>query len=407
MTRAVKIMVCAGVMVLATLMPDGLATGQTVGWRTDGTGRYPDATPAIQWSGTRNVAWATPMPSWSNSTPVITGDRLFICSEPATLLCLRVSDGKIFWQRENGTQQLDPPVASDLPRAHNANGYSSPTPVTNGQFVYVMFGNTVAAGYDLDGNRRWIRSVDSPVHKWGHSSSPALASGVVAVLVKDLVGLDASTGQPKWRVPSKQSWGSPVATQIGDTAVFVTPNGQIVRAADGKVLWDELGVVEYCSPVIVDGVLYYIQKHSVALKLPDSIDGQPQELWRQKIKGDRHYASPLVHDGLIWAVSRGEFLTVLDAATGEKVDTRQLDLGEPKRNSAYPSITLGGQNVFIGSESGTTIVLELGREFQQVARNTLAQHRSSPVFVGGRMYVRTTGHLYCIEAPSSVTAAGP
>ena len=39
MTRAVKIMVCAGVMVLATLMPDGLATGQTVGWRTDGTGQ--------------------------------------------------------------------------------------------------------------------------------------------------------------------------------------------------------------------------------------------------------------------------------------------------------------------------------------------------------------------------------
>ena len=43
-----------------------------------------------------------------------------------------------------------------------------------------------------------------------------------------------------------------------------------------------------------------------------------------------------------------------------------------------------------------TIVLEPGREYKEIARNTLETFRSTPVFEGRRMYVRTLKHLWCI-----------
>ena len=42
-----------------------------IGWRTDGTGRYPKAKPPLEWSTKKNVVWKTPMPGWSGGTPVV------------------------------------------------------------------------------------------------------------------------------------------------------------------------------------------------------------------------------------------------------------------------------------------------------------------------------------------------
>ena len=65
----------------------GVAAEPTaVGWRGDGTGVYPDARPPVKWSATENVLWKTPMPGKSNASPILVGDRIFVCSEPSTLL---------------------------------------------------------------------------------------------------------------------------------------------------------------------------------------------------------------------------------------------------------------------------------------------------------------------------------
>src|SRR4051812_46242034 len=70
-----------------------------VGWRGDGTGRYPTATPPLHWSETTGIAWKTPLPARGGATPVLVGDRLFVTAEPDELLALSVSDGHILWQR--------------------------------------------------------------------------------------------------------------------------------------------------------------------------------------------------------------------------------------------------------------------------------------------------------------------
>jgi hypothetical protein len=47
-------------------------------------------------------------------------------------------------------------------------------------------------------------------------------------------------------------------------------------------------------------------------------------------------------------------------------------------------------------DRGTTVVLEPGREFKVLARNKLEPFRSSLVFEGKRVYIRTEKSLYCI-----------
>ncbi len=81
-----------------------------VGWRGDGTGRFPGATPptdfgrALKGAGdyeTKNVKWMTRMPSYSIGSPVIVGDKVFVATEMTGVVCLNKADGKILWVRHN------------------------------------------------------------------------------------------------------------------------------------------------------------------------------------------------------------------------------------------------------------------------------------------------------------------
>ena len=73
--------------------------------------------------------------------------------------------------------------------------------------------------------------------------------------------------------------------------------------------------------------------------------------------------------------------------------------------SASP--TLAGKYIYLMDNQGTTLVIQPGREYREVARNFLAeskdgkeqaQFNSTPIFEGTRLYYRSPGHLYCIGA---------
>ena len=53
-------------------------------WRGPNGNRVSAATNLpTTWSLTKNVAWKTPLPSWSAGTPIIWGDRIFVTSPVA------------------------------------------------------------------------------------------------------------------------------------------------------------------------------------------------------------------------------------------------------------------------------------------------------------------------------------
>jgi hypothetical protein len=383
--------------VFITMMIAVTAGGDTIGWRTDGTGRYPDANPPLQWSSTQNVVWKTPMPAAGNATPVIVGERIFVCAEPDLLLCFNAQTGKIIWQKRNAYQDLNPPKRLDMPRRHNTNGYSSPTPVTNSKNVFVVFGNGIAACYDLRGNRRWIKYIDSPKHGWGHSASPLLVGDKLIVMINDMRALNPANGSPLWRIEMSPRWGSPIATRIGKTDVIITPTGRIVRAGDGRVLHQHLGSLNYNTPIVDGDKVYFIdgERQTRAYQLPqqagDSV--QVKTLWSSRIAKNRYYASPLLHDGVIYAINMSGRFSAIDAASGEVLYKKKLQLG----GTVYPSIALAGEKLYVSSDSGQTFVIEPGRHYKIASKNKLGAFRSSPVFVGNKMYIRTMSHLYCIS----------
>ena len=377
-------------LLLATLSVP--ATAETLGWRMDGDGRFPDTQPPVSWSATENVVWKTEMPSWSNASPVLLEEQslIFVLSEPDEILAVDAKSGEIRWQDSTGD------IIADRIQAHKDNGWTSPTPVTDGAHVFSAFGSGVVSAHTTDGKRLWAKDVQQPAHRWGHSASPVLGGGNLIVHFIDLIALDPKTGKEVWRADSEVKWGSPVVTQIAGTDVVITTAGDVFRADDGSRVASEIGSLEFATPVVQDGIIYFIEKKATAVRIPSALDEPFETLWVGRLQGSRHYASPVIHDGLIYAVSREEQFSIMDAKTGELLHERKLDLGaESGSNSAYPSISLAGDKIFLSAESGTTVVLEPGREYKETARNSIEGFRSSPVFIGDRMYVRAFDHLYC------------
>jgi outer membrane protein assembly factor BamB len=80
-----------------------------VGWRGDGTGRYPGATPPTAWDrtstgggySTKGILWMSPLPNIGVSSPILVGDRIFLTSEVSDLVCLDKKTGRVLWIRSN------------------------------------------------------------------------------------------------------------------------------------------------------------------------------------------------------------------------------------------------------------------------------------------------------------------
>ncbi|MFH1022199.1 MAG: PQQ-binding-like beta-propeller repeat protein [Planctomycetota bacterium] len=430
------------------------------GWRGNGVGVFPDATPPTEWGPDKNILWKTPLPKWSNASPILVKDKLFICVEPATLVALSPADGKILWEKPNTWSDILPPDEAEtyktegekariisgkirqaqdkfdkaarkrkanpgddslkqaqdaakaelaklreelapvetymLPPSHDVNGYSSPTPTSDGKFVYVLFGTGTAACYDLDGNRKWARIIERTKEGYGHCSSPLLLGGKLIVHIMNVSALDPQTGKTLWETPSGPRFGSPVPARAGDTDVIVTANGDFLRASDGKMLAKKLCPLTYNAPVVAGGVAYFIQHGGQAFRLPAKAEEPftPEKLWQTKPENDRYYDSPVHHDGLLYAMTQTGILSAIDAKTGEVVYKQNLGLG---KGTGYPSPVLAGKSLFVSFDNGTTVVVEPGRQFKEVIRNTLPEgFRSTPLFAGSRIYIRGLKHLYCI-----------
>jgi outer membrane protein assembly factor BamB len=63
--------------------------------------------------------------------------------------------------------------------------------------------------------------------------------------------------------------------------------------------------------------------------------------------------------------------------------------------SASPVLAEG--RLYCLSDAGETVVLAAGREFKELARNPLNEAcQASPAVSGGRIFIRSEKHLFCI-----------
>jgi outer membrane protein assembly factor BamB len=436
---------------------------------------------------TKNIRWMTPLPARSTSTPILVGDRIFVMAEPDELLCIDKNDGKILWSaainyyealspeekraKPAFAEQVDPLVeklkketdrsrrlqlrtdikkaligidaerfrvaANDHFEAHfGVVGFTMPTPVSDGKFVYVWIGTGVAACFDLDGKRQWINRIKTDHLAYG--SSPALAGGVLAVFLNEAYGLDAKTGKLLWKQAKlRNNIASLMAATFNGKQVFITQRGDAINPADGEFLYrprESLAAGDTgWSPGVILGSRLYQIRHGVTnitvldfadvqgdawepkvikhLQLPETISRQPDGKWL-----DRSTAgSPLVHDGIIYQVDIYQELFALDEKTGKMLYRQKLPMQGLMHYNAVPvaaSVTLIGKHLFACDNQGTTVVFEPGPQYKEVAVNRIATQLerflpipaqetltySPPIADGRRIYLRGEGYLYCIGA---------
>ncbi len=375
----------------------GGPSGVPRGFRGDGSGRYPEAKPPLEWSETKNVLWTTKIGPNKYSSPIVVDGRIYLVAEPAQLFCVDASDGRVLWEKSNGFADLGGDVQGRAPRADAGN--TTPTPVSDGAFVYAVFGTGIVACYDLKGERRWIRYYGPrQAPEYGRTASPVLAGGKLLVTLAHLIALDPATGNLVWSnkdVP--EQYGTPVAAAVGGVDVAVMASGQVVRLADGAILASDMGGLRYASPVVQDGVVYLIQAGSTAQRLHASSADQwdAKQLWEQELEGT-FYASVVCDRGLIYAASNEGDFFILDSKDGKILARRELHLS-PEGGNQYPSLALAGDVLLVLNDRGDALVLKPGREYQELRRNRLPKgHGGAPAFDGHRLYLRAGDSLYCI-----------
>ena len=168
-------------------------------------------------SATKNVAWTVDMPGVSSATPAIAGDRVYVVTNDATQskcsgMAIDAANGNVIWSREfvtNGEKNA-------------RNDMASCSPVTDGERVYFMFGNSDFFAVDTDGNDLWSKNLDrdfgSVKTNWGYSSTPLLYNGRLYIQVlrgqwdtdigmknhtdkgSYVVALDAKSGETIWKI---------------------------------------------------------------------------------------------------------------------------------------------------------------------------------------------------------------
>jgi outer membrane protein assembly factor BamB len=181
------------------------------GPRADGTCNEKDF--PLKWSATENIAWKTPIPGRGHSSPIVSGERIFVttCLEgdprqdkdkprDRVLLCLNRANGHILWKKVI--------VSAPLERIHAENSYASATPATDGKYVYVSFlamPKVIVACYDFDGNEVWTKSPGEFHSVHGFGCPPVLYNNLVLINADQdkpnayLVAIDRKTGEERWR----------------------------------------------------------------------------------------------------------------------------------------------------------------------------------------------------------------
>lgn len=379
----------------------------------------------LTWSEKENLIWRAELPGPGSSSPIISGDKIFLASysgygldvkEPGDIknlkrhaICLDKATGKILWNHEITTDLPNTAYAGTYITTH---GYASSSAVTDGKGVFFFMANAGVFAYTVDGKPVWNVSVGEKAHDWGVGSSPILYGDLLIVNAahesNQLLALDRKTGKTVWSVTGfPASWNTPTIVKAGGRDELVLNASGKLRAFDpknGKELWscNSIRAAELCPSIVAhDGIIFVIGHpggQSQAVKAGGKGDVSATHIVWQAQKGS-NVSSPVYKDGHLYFIndSRG-VATCLDAKTGDVVYEQPL-VQRPKRDRFYATPLLAGDRFYcVGRETGT-YVIAAKPQFELLATNVIADDNSvsnaSPAVSDGRIFLRSNKYAYC------------
>jgi outer membrane protein assembly factor BamB len=298
--------------------------------------------------------WGT----WSSSSAMTDGERVYAFFDSFGLYAYDMN-GTLLWQKDLGDKRM---------RSEFGEGQ---TPVLHGNRIVVQ---------------------------WDHQGPSFIAA------------LDTRTGEEIWRKARNEidSWGTPLVVdeaRNGRAQVITTAMNK-VRAYDletGADVWEGPGLTMNPIPSAVyeDGIAILMSgfrgNQLRAVRLADAkgdITSGGAQVWTLE-KDTPYVPSPLLYDGIVYFLKTNSgLLSAYDARTGRPHYALQRLEGVP---NVFASPVGAKGRVYLTGQEGTTIVVKHGPSYEVIARNMLDDgFNASPALAGGEIYLRGFKHLYSI-----------
>jgi outer membrane protein assembly factor BamB len=414
---------CWGLAVLAVLALAGLAgAADWPGWRgPTGQGLCDEKNLPLTWGGPtgENVLWKVPLPGQEDkarqdnnqSSPIVCRGRVFVTASywPAGVserefpehhvACHRAADGKRLWDVKIAP---GPWRLSDL-----RGGYTAPTPASDGERVFVLFGSAVLAAVDLDGKLLWRREIVPHEFDVALGTSPVLYKDTVLLQCdqvnsrSQLMAFDRKSGEPRWQRKRPDvgfSHSTPVLAKVAgrpELLVAASDAVQGVDPEDGTVRWWCEGNGDTASPVLADGLVYCDSGRGspgVAVEPAGSGDvTATARRWRLP-RVPEGFSSPVAADGLLYRVCNPGVLKCWRMKDGAEVYTRRLGDVE---TAASPVVTADGR-IYVAS-AGRSYVVGVGPKGELLGGGDLGDRsQASPAIADGRLFLKGRQYLWCV-----------
>jgi hypothetical protein len=367
----------------------------------------------LEWGPGRNVFWKTAIPGNGWSSPIVWEDRIFVTAatnegRSCHVLSLDAGSGKILWDKHVFDQETL--------QKREQNSYASPTPVTDGERVFAVFGGGSVVALDFEGNVLWENRDFDFFSEHGLCASPVLYKDTVIMTFdpssrtgrEEKIGwkvpwngaaiwaLDKRTGKLVWegkRKASRLAHVTPNFMQVDGKTQLISGAGDVVQGFDpdtGELLWSVYSQGEGVVPsIVIGGGLAYSISGFEATTIRAVAPGG-KIVWEQT-RSASHIPSMIYHEGLLYNMHEGGVATCMDAKTGEVIWQERVG------GSHWASPVLADGRIYFLSEEGETVVVEPGREYKELARNHLNQHTQASIAVSqGRLFIRTAEELWAI-----------
>ena len=364
----------------------------------------------VEWSETKNVAWKTPVAGLGWSSPVVANGRVWL----TTAVEQRgVSLRAIAFDMTTGKEVVNVEVFKiplDRRDINPKNSWASPSPVIDGDRVYVHFGADGTAALSTEGEIIWKNRFEYQ-SQHGAGGSP-IVYGDLLIFSCDgsdtafVIALDKRTGKTKWKtnrgLPADQAYTTPLVIRSGEQDQLISVGAFRVRAYDpltGKEIWrvryDE-GFSNVPRPVFGHGLVFvttgFQQPELLAIRPDGKGDVTKTHIaWSLK-RGAPLTPSPIIVGDELYIVTDGGIASCIDAKTGAVIWQSRLG----GTYSASPIFADG--RLYFPSEQGVTTVIAPGREARRLATNALdGGLMASMAVAGGSFFLRTDSALYRVS----------
>jgi outer membrane protein assembly factor BamB len=372
-----------------------------------GQGVSDEANVPLTWSETKNVRWKTAIPGRGWSSPVIQGDRIWLTTateEGRSLRAIAVNVNTGAIEKNVEIFQLKSPKLLNM-----KNSFASPTPVLEGDRVYLHFGAYGTACITQSGEIVWKTKLEYDNGQHGPGGSPIIYDDLLIVSCDGLeaqfvVALEKATGKVRWKKTREgyQAYTTPLVVNSPSGDQVISPGAFQAIAYEprtGKEIWRVKyaeGFSNVPRPVYGHGLVFICTGFQEPSLLAVQPDGHG-DVTKSKIvwKLDRaipRTPSPLLVGNELYIVTDNGIATCIDAKTGEELWRARLG----GNHSASP-VYAGGRIYFL-SEEGESVVIAPGRKLQHLATNQIdGPTLASMAISHTSIFIRSQTHLYRIS----------